>query len=160
MTTYFTTLSQHNNYTGPTGAKFNFGPHALNPCLKIIRIEAQIQIATPGASIAASGLIPCPYIWGVQAGPAGYTPADIITNTFSNNYIWVELLGGDNMTQPTWAPTTGPGEVMNLATAQKSWRAQRPFNANTDLYVSVANTLPSPGNFVANCLLRVWSTAP
>jgi hypothetical protein len=156
---YFNTLSQHDNYTGPTGTKFNFGPHRLIPCVKLLRIEAQIEVASPTQALTTGALALNPFIWGVQFGLEGYTPADLMTDAFAPNYLWTKLMGGNSAEHPAWGPSTSTGAMGLLASASWLWRGQMPVNQNTDLYVSVANNNTVPANIVAHCLLRVLSTA-
>jgi hypothetical protein len=159
VVTYFNTLSQHDNYQGPVGTNFNFGPHRLIPCVKMLRVEAQIQISAPLQSVAPTSLLPHPFTWGVQFGLEGYTPADLVSDAFAPNYLWTKLVGGNGTNHPVWAPGTTTGVAAVAATASWIWRAQMPVNQNTDLYVSVINNLPSPAPIVVKALLRVLSTA-
>jgi hypothetical protein len=134
------------------------GPHNLTPCNKLIRISTQVSVSIAGSEVGNAAIAPITYVAGVQIGPTGFTPVNILTDPESGDFVWIRQIGGRGLVTPSWSFNASGGVVLGTYCYEYNWRGQRPVGENTDMYVSVANYItPSPNPITASCLMQVVS---
>lgn len=124
------------NYGSPNTA-YNFGPYGITVTVaKLLKVEASIAFGEQGFSMDPNGQVQDPFVWGVQWGPAGYTPLVLPADIGAAAYLWSEVPKSGTWGNLAWAPATDNGNFLGYLGSSGSWRGQLFIGNPLDLYVS------------------------
>jgi hypothetical protein len=124
------------NYSAPNTG-YNFGPYGITATVaKLLEVSASIFFGTAGENAVPSGQLQNPIIWGVQWGPAGFTPLVLPADIGAAGYLWSQLPKSTTWGNAVWAPTTGDGVIQAFGADNGTWRGQKFIGNPIDFYVS------------------------
>lgn len=132
-------------YWGATNAsptdQFNQGPWSITPTLgRLISVQASGMLGQQSAVVGQPIVGVCDIIWGCQWGATGYTPFDILTSAYDDQWLWREMLYADD-TKGVWAPNTDDAVFQVERLVKAKWRGQLQIGpTEVDLYVSFGST--------------------
>lgn len=126
------------NYSAPsTGA--NLGPYGITVTVaKLFEVSANVAFGQQGFASDPDGQIQDPFIWGVQWGPAGYTPLNLPGDIGSSSFFWCELPNSTSWGNVAWAPATDMGNQLGWVGGSNRWTGQLFIGNPIDFYISYA----------------------
>jgi hypothetical protein len=130
--------------TGTYSGNFNQGPLTVNPVGKLLKVQAAGSLFAGLSSIANTAEADNPFAWGVQYGPHGFTPLDLVTGGNSSTWLRNSQIEYENVTQ-LFDSTISTVDYANWQSIRFTWWGQLPINADTDFYLTFKVPLAGSG---------------
>jgi hypothetical protein len=144
--------------TGSYAASYNQGPWRVSTLGKLLRLHLTGSIYSGLTGITVSTFVlDNPICWGVQFGPHGYTPVDLVLGGNAANWLRTGALEIGNFATYLDAAVT----TMNYGASYDidfEMRSQIPINIDTDFYLSIKNPWGSGSTSAVGGMLEVMSS--
>lgn len=128
---------------GATSTGHNYGPFNVPVIGKLLRVKVRGAIVFQPTTGSGSSIIIDTVLWGVQHGPAGYTPWDVYANPENPAWLAWEAHVPDETTI-VWTPETNSFGYAASGPFRLDYNGQMPVNVDTDFYVSTGYFFSSP----------------
>lgn len=146
------------NYSSPSTGT-NLGPYGITTTVsKLVKVSCSIFFGQAGISADPGGQLQNPITWGVQWGPAGFTPLVLPGMLGAAGYLWSELPASTTWGNAAWAPSTDNGALQGFGAAQGEWRGNLFIGNPIDLYVSYGMIVPDFPDVFASISLEATYT--
>lgn len=146
------------NYSAPSTG-YNFGPYGITETVaKLVAVDCSIFFGQAGESASPDGQLQNPFIWGVQWGPAGFTPLVLPFDIGAAGYLWSELPRSTTWGNAVWAPATDNGALQSFGAADGKWRGNLFIGNPIDFYISYGAIVSGFPNAYASISLDAWYT--
>lgn len=146
------------NYSSADTA-YNFGPFGITVTVaKLVEVSASIAFGQQGFAADPNGQIQDPLTWGVQWGPAGYTPLLLPTDLGAAGFLWSQLPKSNTWGNFGWAPATDTGNQLGYLGDESTWRGNLFIGNPIDFYVTYGVILSGFPNIYASISLEASYT--
>lgn len=144
--------------TGTYAASYDQGPWRVSGLAKLLRLKLTGSIFSGlTAETVSSFVLDDPICWGVQFGPHGYTPIDLVSGGDSDQWLRIGALEIGDYAQYLDSGIT----TMDYGISIKldfEYRSQLPVNIDTDFYLSIKNPWGSGSTSAVGGMLEVISS--
>lgn len=130
--TAFRTMFFFNNATSPNDGQ-QYGPFNVGTLNRLFRVRVRGALIFQPQAFTSGDFLVDPVTWGVQMGPAGYTPLSITSDYDNEGFLVVEQKTIDEVSI-VWAPSTATAETGVGSGLSLDWAGQLGVFADTDFY--------------------------
>lgn len=143
---------------GAPATSHQYGPYTVSSVNKVLRVQSTMCFSAEGGSAGDTSTVENGIVWGVQAGPTGYSPVALPGGLDSTSFFWAKLAGGTIWAGYSWAPSTDTGAIIPFGQDQEEWRGQLYQGETIDFYVSSASLVSGLPAWEDSWTLRVTYT--
>lgn len=124
-----------------------YGPLNLGSVGKLFRVAFRGAVFSPLVELGSASALLNGSVFGLQQGPAGFTPNPAIAGGDAANWL---ALGGLTFGPQVvvWAPTTANGYGLAGNPVEMTWTGQLYVGENTDVYFTMG-AIADPGSSLA-----------